>query len=455
MSISVFHLFSIGVGPSSSHTMGPMRACYAALETLRAQHTLQKVKTLQVELYGSLALTGIGHGTDFAILMGLLGEKPESIDPSTVPKKVSQIKTSQQLMLGGEHPIAFDITKNLSFHIDKVLPHHSNGMKIHAYDEKGKSFFSETYYSTGGGFITTEANFHLPNQGTDLPYPFNSAKELVSLCEKHNLNIATLMRENEHVWRNDQTINSDLDAIIDVMFLAIDNGLKTEGILPGGLDIKRRAPTLYQTLKTRESIQKDPTAMIDWLSTYAIAVNEENAAHGRVVTAPTNGAAGVIPAVMRFYFDFYPDFTRDQLRDFLLVAGAIAILYKHGASLSAAEVGCQGEIGVAASMAAGALTAVLGGTLGQITNAAEIAMEHHLGMTCDPIKGLVQIPCIERNAMGAVKAVNASHLALMGDGHHYVSLDKVIATMKRTGHDMMTNYKETSLGGLAVNIPEC
>lgn len=456
MSVSVFDLFSVGTGPSSSHTMGPTRACNDFLNQLIETNKLERVCRMQIDLYGSLALTGVGHGTDKAILMGLLGERPETMDPSTIDTKIEKIKTTQQISLANRHAIDFQIVRDLQFHIDKVLACHSNGMTLLALDENKTPLLSETYYSIGGGFIVTEANFHNPPKKADLPYPFSKAQTLVDLCEKNQLSIANLMRANEACWHDEKTLNEKLEVIIDVMLSAVNRGIHTEGILPGGLKVKRRACQLHAQLVARaDRPNPDPTAAIDWLSAYAIAVNEENAAGGRVVTAPTNGAAGVIPAVIKFYHTFYPNFDLNKIKDFLLVAGAIAILYKHGASLSAAEVGCQGEIGVASSMAAGALTAVLGGTLAQITNAAEIAMEHHLGMTCDPINGLVQIPCIERNAMGAVKAVNACHLAMLGDGQHHVSLDKVIATMKRTGLDMMTIYKETSLGGLAVNITEC
>lgn len=458
MSISLFNLFSIGIGPSSSHTVGPMKAACSFINLLKAQGQLQKTQRVQTELFGSLAFTGKGHGTDTAILLGLEGCMPDSVDPVTIKPRAKEIIESGRINLNQTHPAPFNYTSDMIYNFKDLLPMHTNGMRFTAFDNHEQVLLSGVYYSIGGGFILTEeeASHNKASTTDDMPYPFATAKTLLDLCSDNKLSISELMLKNECSLRPEAEVKAKLYQIAQVMRQCIDKGCETAGILPGGLDVKRRAPQLYAKLAARgKPASNEHTDSMAWLNLYAIAVNEENAAGGRVVTAPTNGAAGIIPAVLHYYLTFYKQAKPEDAIDFLLTAGAIAILYKKGASISGAEVGCQGEVGVACSMAAGALTAVLGGTLYQIENAAEIAMEHHLGLTCDPINGLVQIPCIERNAMGAVKAVNAAQLALLGDGQHYVSLDKVIATMRQTGKDMMTIYKETSQGGLAANLPEC
>lgn len=458
MTISVFNLFSIGIGPSSSHTVGPMKAAREFVLLLKQQETLTLAQRVKVELFGSLAYTGKGHGTDAAILLGLEGNAPDTVDPDIIRPRAQEIAQQQKINLGSDHPISFHVNDDLEFNFKDILPAHTNGMRFTAYDQKNHILLSKIYYSIGGGFIIDEEQAAQNTTGQDhpVPYPFSTTKELLGHCEKNNLSIRDIMLANESSMRPQSEVIERLHKIAHVMRECIDKGCNTPGILPGGLDIKRRAPELLRKLQQKgRPTSHEYTDSMAWLNLYAIAVNEENGAGSRVVTAPTNGAAGVIPAVLYYYLDFYPQAKPDDVVEFLLTAGAMAILYKKGASISGAEVGCQGEVGVASSMAAAALTAVLGGTIHQVENAAEIAMEHHLGMTCDPIGGLVQIPCIERNAMGSVKAANAACLALLGDGHHFVSLDKVIATMKQTGKDMMSIYKETSLGGLAANIPEC
>jgi len=458
MSISLFDLFSIGIGPSSSHTVGPMAAANAFLEQLETTGVFNNVHRLKTELYGSLALTGKGHGTDKAILNGLEGRTPETVDPSSMVPRMQAILTEKKLNLAGKKIIAFDETHDLVLFQKETLPKHSNGLRFTAYDSKNHALIAQIYYSIGGGFIVTDETFGLeqPNQVT-LPYPFETAAELLKQCKQHSLSIAELMLENERMWRPTEDIHAGILKLADVMSNCIDQGCQHEGILPGGLNLKRRAPGLFQKLNAKQGFPSihEENDILNRLNLYAIAVNEENAAGGRIVTAPTNGAAGIIPAVLRYAQKAHTCTSKEDIYTYFLTATAIGILYKKGASISGAEVGCQGEIGVASSMAAGALTALLGGSIDQIENAAEIAMEHHLGMTCDPMMGLVQIPCIERNAMGSVKAVNASRMALMGDGQHHVSLDKVIKTMLQTGKDMQSIYKETSLGGLAVNFPEC
>ncbi|HSW68680.1 MAG TPA: L-serine ammonia-lyase [Gammaproteobacteria bacterium] len=456
MTISIFNLFSIGIGPSSSHTVGPMKAAKEFVEWLDQQNQLNQTHRIKIELFGSLAFTGKGHGTDAAILAGLEGNAPDSVDPDLIRPRAEEILTQQQINLCHKHQIAFNFNQDFEFNLKDLLPLHTNGMRFTAFDKTNHTLLAKIYYSIGGGFIIDENQQRTAAQDTSFPYPFSTTRELLAHSEKNQLSIKEVMLANESTLRPKADVLARLTKIAEVMRECIDKGCKTRGILPGGLKIKRRAPELLQKLLQKgRPISHEYTDSMAWLNLYAIAVNEENAAGSRVVTAPTNGAAGVVPAVLHYYLDFYPEAKNEDVVDFLLTAGAIAILYKKGASISGAEVGCQGEVGVACSMAAGALTAVLGGTIHQIENAAEIAMEHHLGMTCDPINGLVQIPCIERNAMGAVKAVNAARLALLGDGEHFVSLDKVIATMKQTGKDMMSIYKETSLGGLAANIPEC
>lgn len=457
MTISVFDLFSIGIGPSSSHTVGPMKAANSFLKTLQENNLFNQVTRVLVELYGSLALTGKGHGTDTAIINGLEGQTPKQINPDLILPRALQIITEKKLHLNNQLLITFDCEKDLLFHRQELLPKHTNGMRFTAYATDNK-LIEMIYYSIGGGFIVTDQEFGVEKKDVQLPYPFNTAEELLHHCKEHHLTIKEIMLANESMWRSETEIRRDLLEIADIMEKCIDKGCHSEGVLPGFLKVKRRAPELLKKLQQSGAPKPSQNAdVMHWLNIYAMAVNEENAAGGRIVTAPTNGAAGIIPSVLHYYKNFHPEAGDDGVITFLLTAGAIAILYKKGASISGAEVGCQGEVGVASSMAAGALAAVLGGTLGQIEKAAEIAMEHHLGMTCDPIGGLVQIPCIERNAMGSVKAVNAARIALLEDesGEHKVSLDKVIATMKQTGKDMMTIYKETSLGGLAANIPEC
>jgi len=458
MNISLFDLFSIGIGPSSSHTVGPMTAANQFIEQLDITDMFNDVHRIKTELYGSLALTGKGHGTDKAILNGLEGRTPETVDPSIMVPRMQAIITEKKLHLAGKKIIFFDETRDFVLFQKENLPKHSNGLRFTAYNTKNQPLFSQVYYSIGGGFIVTEENFGVePSEQVTLPYPFKTAKELLTLCKQHNFSIAELMLENERMWRSTQDIHEGILKLAHVMNSCIEQGCRHSGILPGGLNVKRRAPELYQKLNAKQGIKSiyEGADVLNQLNLYAIAVNEENAAGGRIVTAPTNGAAGIIPAVLRYAQNAHDCTSKNDIYTYLLTATAIGILYKKGASISGAEVGCQGEIGVASSMAAGALTAVLGGTIDQIENAAEIAMEHHLGMTCDPVQGLVQIPCIERNAMGSVKAVNASRMALMGDGQHHISLDKVIRTMLQTGTDMQSIYKETSLGGLAVNFPEC
>ncbi len=459
MAVSVFDLFKIGIGPSSSHTVGPMRAARRFLERLREQHLLAAAARIRCELYGSLALTGRGHGTDKAVILGLLGETPDGIDPDRIPALLEAVRSRRQIELLGERAIAFGEKRDLLFNKREKLPLHPNGMRFTAFDGEGRVLLSRDYYSVGGGFVLNPdeaaADRIVPDQ-TPLPYPFRSAEELLALCQREGLTIARLMRANERVWRSDAEIDAGLLRIWQAMQDCVARGIRSEGVLPGGLKVRRRAPLMHRELLARpERSLSDPLTILDWVNLYALAVNEENAAGGRVVTAPTNGAAGIIPAVLHYYDRFVPGADECGICDFLLTAGAIGILYKENASISGAEVGCQGEVGVACSMAAGALAAVLGGSVEQVENAAEIGMEHNLGLTCDPIAGLVQIPCIERNAMGAVKAINAARMALRGDGKHRVSLDKVIKTMRETGRDMKDKYKETSRGGLAVNVIEC
>ncbi|HBN75829.1 MAG TPA: L-serine ammonia-lyase [Planctomycetaceae bacterium] len=455
----VFDLFKIGIGPSSSHSVGPMRAAEAFLQELTDHQLLDSVTRIQVDLYGSLALTGHGHGTDSAVLMGLLGERPDEIDPDSVAGKLESIRVEKQLNLAGKKIISFDEETDLIFNRRIFLESHPNGIRFQAFTEDQKSaVYLATYYSVGGGFIVREggeANQE-PEEVVKVPFPFSSARELLAICDQQGYSISQIARENERAFRTDAEISAGLQKIWQTMQECVRRGCQIEGILPGGLGVERRAAELYRALKDRaEASLRDPMSILDWVDLYALAVNEENAAGGRVVTAPTNGAAGIIPAVLHYLDRFCPEVHTKKIEEFLLTAAMIGSLYKRNASISGAEVGCQGEVGVACSMAAGALTEVLGGTPHQVEEAAEIGMEHNLGLTCDPIKGLVQVPCIERNAMGAVKAINASRLALRGDGKHFVSLDRVIRVMKRTGADMSSRYKETSEGGLAVNVSEC
>ncbi len=459
MAVSVFDMFKVGIGPSSSHTVGPMRAGERFLKSLNDQGLMTKVTSVTVELYGSLALTGVGHGTDKAVMLGLSGEKPDLIDPETIDAKLEAIRTEEALALGGAKRIGFDPKKHIVFLRRKLLPLHSNGMRFIAFDENYSELFSRIYYSIGGGFVVDEetaAKDTLEKDPIQVHYPFESAAQLLEICRKEKLSIAQVMMANELSLRSEDEVLKGIDFIWQTMKDCIDRGCRSPGILPGKLKVKRRAPDLYNDLtKNPAKGLKDPLSILDWVNLYALAVNEENAAGSRVVTAPTNGAAGIIPAVLKYYEEFCPNADRAGVHRFLLTAAAIGVLYAKNASISGAEVGCQGEVGVACSMAAGGLTAAVGGTNAQIEEAAEIGMEHNLGLTCDPIGGLVQIPCIERNAMGAVKAINANRIAMKREGEHHVSLDSVIATMRATGADMKTKYKETSRGGLAVNVIEC
>jgi L-serine dehydratase len=465
MAVSTFDLFKIGVGPSSSHTVGPMRAaCRFVTRWLEENGDLPRVARLRAEVFGSLALTGRGHGTDKAVMMGLEGHMPNLIDPDLIPAALERIRGERKIRLLGTHEIAFDEKHDLIMNKRQKLPFHTNGMRFTAYDASGDVIATRDYYSVGGGFVVNQdeaAEDRIVADTTPLPYPFHSGEELLAHCEANGLSIAQLMFANELCWRSADEVRDGLREIWRAMQSCVERGIRQGGTLPGGLHVQRRAPLLHAELSSRpDAAVADPLTTLDWVNLFALAVNEENAAGGRVVTAPTNGAAGIIPAVGHYYERFCTAgkdaaAIEQALFDYLLTAAAIGILYKENASISGAEVGCQGEVGVACSMAAGGLTAALAGTMSQVENAAEIGMEHNLGLTCDPIGGLVQIPCIERNAMGAVKAINASRMALRGDGKHKVSLDKVIKTMRDTGRDMQDKYKETSRGGLAVNVIEC
>ncbi|WCN03377.1 L-serine ammonia-lyase [Streptomyces sp. M92] len=455
MAISVFDLFSIGIGPSSSHTVGPMRAARMFARRLRGEELLGSVASVRAELYGSLGATGHGHGTPKAVLLGLEGDSPRTVDVETADDRVETIRSSGRISLLGEQEIAFSYDDDMVLHRRKALPYHANGMTLWAYDAAGTEVLSKTYYSVGGGFVVDEDAVgadRIVLDDTVLKYPFRTGDELLRLARETGLSISALMLENERAWRDEDEIREGLLEIWRVMRACVERGMTREGILPGGLKVRRRAANTARKLRS----EGDPQALaMEWITLYAMAVNEENAAGGRVVTAPTNGAAGIIPAVLHYYVNFVPGADEDGVVRFLLAAGAIGMLFKENASISGAEVGCQGEVGSACSMAAGALAEVLGGSAEQVENAAEIGMEHNLGLTCDPVGGLVQIPCIERNGMAAVKAVTAARMAMRGDGSHKVSLDKVIKTMKDTGADMSVKYKETARGGLAVNIIEC
>jgi len=460
MAVSTFDLFKIGIGPSSSHTVGPMRAAARFVEKwLIEAGRVQDVARVRAEVFGSLALTGRGHGTDKAVLIGLEGHWPNQIDPDIIPAALERIRGTKKIKLSGRHEIDFDEKRDLVMNKRQKLPYHTNGMRFSAYDAAGNEIATRDYYSVGGGFVVNQdeaAEDRIVADTTEQPYPFNSGDALLAQAERSGLSIAQMMFANEQVWRSEDDIRQGLRELWTAMQSCVARGIRQSGTLPGGLHVKRRAPSLHAELSSQpEAAMRDPLTVLDWVNLFALAVNEENAAGGRVVTAPTNGAAGIVPAVLHYYDRFIPGANEQGVFDFLLTASAIGILYKENASISGAEVGCQGEVGVACSMAAGGLTAALGGTMSQIENAAEIGMEHNLGLTCDPIGGLVQIPCIERNAMGAVKAINASRMALRGDGKHKVSLDKVIRTMRDTGRDMQDKYKETSRGGLAVNVIEC
>jgi len=455
--ISVFDLFSIGIGPSSSHTVGPMRAARTFTTGLEQDGLLGSVDSVRAELFGSLGATGHGHGSDKAVLLGLLGEDPETVDTASVEERVAAIKASSRLLLLGKHEIAFVVDTHLVMHRRKSLPYHPNGMTFTAYDAAGEVLRHRTYYSVGGGFVVDEAAAgadRIVPDTTPRPYPFLMGDAMIAMAEESGLSISDMMMANEKVLRSEDEIRSGLLKIWQVMQDCVATGCATEGILPGGLKVKRRAAEVQRALQS-EHFATDPLRVMDWVTLFALAVNEENAGGGRVVTAPTNGAAGIVPAVMHYYSRFVPGASDDGIVRFLLTAAAVGVLFKENASISGAEVGCQGEVGSACSMAAAGLAEVMGGTPRQVENAAEIAMEHNLGLTCDPVGGLVQIPCIERNAVAAVKAITAARLALRGDGQHFVSLDKVIKTMRETGADMKVKYKETARGGLAVNVIEC
>ena len=463
MAVSVFDLFKVGIGPSSSHTVGPMRAAKMFVELLDKQGLLSQTARVVVQLYGSLGLTGVGHGTDKGVLLGLMGYAPENVPINEIQAQLDAVALDQTICLLDQQTVRFQFKHDMIMHRRQAMAEHPNGMKFAAYDANGALLIEKKYLSVGGGFVASVDMDPAPvlNAYEEVKYPFHSAKELLDLCQQYGLSIAQLMFANEQTWRSADEINAQLDHIWQVMQDCVRRGCGIDnpdafGYLAGGLNVKRRAGELYQQLtKNAERGLSDPLTVMDWVNLYAVAVNEENASGGRVVTAPTNGAAGIIPAVLHYYDRFVPNASVQGVRDFLLTAGAIGILYKLNASISGAEVGCQGEVGVACSMAAGGLAAALSGTNAQIENAADIGMEHNLGLTCDPIGGLVQIPCIERNAMGAIKAVNAARMALRGDGTHHVSLDMVIKTMRDTGADMKNKYKETSKGGLAVNMVEC
>ena len=459
MSISIFDLFKIGVGPSSSHTVGPMRAACDFLDELKARELLTRVARLEVQLFGSLSATGIGHGTDRAVIMGLMGKRPDCIDPAIIAPCIEELQESEALLLDGRHRVPFLWSRDMQLR-EESLPHHPNAMRLIAYGHAGE-IHRNTYYSVGGGFVIDAAQVErgeLDCDTTRLPYDFQTGDDLMRMCHESGLCISGLMLENEKVWRSEEEIRDGLLTIWAAMQDCVRKGMEAEGVLPGGLNVKRRAKLLHQRMLAGEDhhllIASTMSAM-DWVNLYALAVNEENAAGGRMVTAPTNGAAGIIPAVLHYYMQFHPGASEHDVVNFLLTAGAVGILCKKNASISGAEVGCQGEVGSACAMAAAGLTEVMGGSVGQVENAAEIGLEHNLGLTCDPVGGLVQVPCIERNAIASVKAINAAQMALRGDGEHFISLDKVIRTMRDTGADMKSKYKETSMGGLAVNAIEC
>ncbi len=474
MAVSVFDLFKIGIGPSSSHTVGPMRAAHIFVERLRHDGLLDTTARVRTTLYGSLGATGKGHGSDKAVLLGLAGHEPDTVEVDAIPALLEAMRAEHAVMLGGSRRIAFDEREDLLFKRRETLPFHANGMRMEAFGAMGEVLTERIYYSVGGGFVVSDEvaadgakRKVIAPDTTVLPHPFHSGDQLLRLTQHEQCSIAEIMRRNERHWRSDADTDAGLLRIWRTMQDCVTRGCRTEGTLPGGFKVRRRAAELYRQLTAEPRAADgvaaqpawagagDPLQVLDWVNLYALAVNEENAAGGRVVTAPTNGAAGIIPAVLHYYMRFVAGATERGVIDFLLTAGAIGLLYKENASLSGAEVGCQGEVGVACSMAAAALAAVMGGSPAQVENAAEIGMEHHLGLTCDPVGGLVQIPCIERNAIASVKAINAARMALRGDGTHHVSLDKVIKTMRETGADMMTKYKETARGGLAVNIVEC
>ena len=458
MAISVFDLFKVGIGPSSSHTVGPMRAAATFAQALTEQDLLSDTRRVEVRLYGSLSATGVGHATDRACVMGLMGEWPDKVDPTSINARIQQLRESGQLLLAGTQAIAFNWHTDLLL-LDESLPYHPNAMSLHAYGDNDL-LSEQTYYSVGGGFIIEAAEAAsgiAPTSDVELPYDFSSAVELLALCNKHGLRVSELMMANERAWRTDEEIRNGLLHIWSVMRECVEQGLRDEGILPGGLDVPRRAAKLHRSLLEigKPNVITSTLSAMEWVNLFALAVNEENAAGGRMVTAPTNGAAGIIPAVLHYYMKFNADASDDDVVNFFLAAAAVGILCKKNASISGAEVGCQGEVGSACAMAAAGLADILGATPEQLENAAEIGLEHNLGLTCDPVGGLVQVPCIERNAIAAVKAINATQMALRGDGKHFISLDRVIRTMRDTGADMHDKYKETSRGGLAVSWVEC
>ena len=463
MALSVFDLFKIGIGPSSSHTVGPMKAAAMFVRRLAKSGLIECTARVETRLYGSLGATGKGHGTDTAVMLGLEGAMPDSVDPDSVDARLQRIRAQSSLLLDATHAMAFHERDDILFLRRESLPFHSNGLRFFAFAADASLLEERRYFSVGGGFVVSQeeadASAEHPRMVVDptvLQHPFSSGDALLAITNRTGLSIAQVMRRNEQAWRSDAELDAGLDRIWDAMKSCVERGCRTDGHLPGAMRVKRRAAEIHRSLSSRpEQGLKDQLTILDFVNVYAMAVNEENAAGGRVVTAPTNGAAGIVPAVMHYYDRFVSGASQSGIRDFLLTAGAIGLLYKENASISGAEVGCQGEVGVACSMAAAGLAAVMGGTPAQVENAAEIGMEHNLGLTCDPVGGRVQIPCIERNAMGSVKALNAARMALRGDGTHYVSLDKVIKTMRDTGRDMMTKYKETSRGGLAVNVIEC
>ena len=458
MAISVFDLFKIGIGPSSSHTVGPMRAAALFVQNLRERALLEQVQRVEVQLYGSLSATGIGHGSDNAVIMGLMGEWPDAIDPSQIGPRIETLRETQTLLLDNRVPVPFVWSRDMRL-IDENLPFHPNAMTLVVYGAQTE-LHRDTYYSVGGGFVVDEAQARsgvADMDRTELPYDFSSAVELLQLCNTHNLRVADLMLANEKVWRSEEEIRSGLMKLWRAMQDCVEQGLKHEGILPGGLNVRRRAAKLHRSLQElgKPNVIGSTLSAMEWVNLFALAVNEENAAGGRMVTAPTNGAAGIIPAVLHYFMKFSEEVTEANVVDYFLGAAAIGILCKKNASISGAEVGCQGEVGSACAMAAAGLAEILGASPEQVCNAAEIGLEHNLGLTCDPVGGLVQVPCIERNAIAAVKAINAAQMALRGDGQHFISLDRVIRTMRDTGADMHDKYKETSRGGLAVSAVEC
>ena len=456
MALSAFDLYSIGIGPSSSHTVGPMRAAKRFVDGLVEAGQLGEVRRVRAELFGSLGATGHGHGSPKAVVLGLEGEDPATVDTDKADARLDEIRDSGSLLLAGQREIAFDVDEDLIMHRRRSLPAHPNGMTFAAYDADGNELRHRTYYSVGGGFVVDEGAAgadRIVVDETPLRYPFTTGAELLEICAREGLSISDVMFANEQAWRSEDEIRAGMLELWEVMAACVERGFHREGVLPGGLKVPRRAPGMYRDLNARWTT--DPLHVMDWVNAFALAVNEENASGGRIVTAPTNGAAGIIPAVLHYYVRFVPGANEDGIVRYLLTAAAIGILFKTNASISGAEVGCQGEVGSACSMAAGGLAEVLGGNPAQVENAAEVGIEHNLGLTCDPVGGLVQIPCIERNAMASMKAINAARMAINGDGSHKVSLDKAIKTMRETGLDMKTKYKETARGGLAVNVIEC